>query len=543
MGHVWLARDERNGLDVALKMVVREGKVAERAEREARAAASLRHPRCQRIYALARDPSHIYIAYEYVPGRTMRQALAAGELGDGEAVEAAAQLLDALAHAHAKGIVHRDVKPSNVLLGESDEIDVRLLDFGLAQMDEFDTLTAVGDIPGTLTYVSPERLQGEIATAAADIWAVGVMLWEALAGRHPFRSSTAAGTSKRIKAGAPPLETIRPDLPEQLRETIARALSPDPAQRPTAARLAAELREEPKKRRRLPVELAARERRLAPGRELLESAWERLLPGAAAALWTGWVTTALPFYPAGWPLGLTIAAATAGIAFPRAALALAFVATFFPLANISLGLALLFAALAAAWTAFSWRDPRGNAVLLAGPVLCLVSGLALIPLVAQLARGGIRRGVQAGAAVLLAVVFAGLRGAQLPFDGSAPPLGLGITGSKRPAAVAFALWRALAAHPVVIGETAALAAVAVALPYLRGRGPWVAAIAGAGLLAAGAIGAPAAAFFPLAGAAWLTALVLAAATPSTSALSGPTRKRYSRFLRRETVPTLAPEGL
>ena len=82
MGHVWLARDERNGLDVALKMVVREGRVAERAEREARAAAALRHPRCQRIYALARDSSHVYIAYEYVPGRTLRQALAAGELDD-----------------------------------------------------------------------------------------------------------------------------------------------------------------------------------------------------------------------------------------------------------------------------------------------------------------------------------------------------------------------------------------------------------------------------------------------------------------------------
>ena len=86
MGHVWLARDEQSGLDVALKMIAREGKVAQRAEREARAAAALRHPRCQRIYALARDPSHIYIAYEYVPGRTMRQALAAGELGDREAV-------------------------------------------------------------------------------------------------------------------------------------------------------------------------------------------------------------------------------------------------------------------------------------------------------------------------------------------------------------------------------------------------------------------------------------------------------------------------
>src|SRR4051794_30368919 len=95
MGHVWLARDERNGLDVALKMVPREGKAAVRAEREAKAASALRHPRCQRIYTLAKDGGHVYIAYEYVPGRTFREALNTGEIGDAEAVECAAQLLDA----------------------------------------------------------------------------------------------------------------------------------------------------------------------------------------------------------------------------------------------------------------------------------------------------------------------------------------------------------------------------------------------------------------------------------------------------------------
>src|SRR5439155_5477288 len=208
MGHVWLARDERSGLDVALKIVAREGKSGHRAEREARAAASLRHDRCQRIIALARDPSHVYIAYEYIPGRTLREALRSGELDDRRALEVGAQIAEALAHAHGRGIVHRDVKPSNVLLAEAGDVDVRLLDFGLAQMAEFDTLTGLGDIPGTLAYISPERLQGQAATAAADVWAVGVLLWEALAGEHTFWGGDLADTSSRIQHGAPPLETL-----------------------------------------------------------------------------------------------------------------------------------------------------------------------------------------------------------------------------------------------------------------------------------------------------------------------------------------------
>ena len=166
-GSVWLARDERNGLDVALKIVPREGKAAHRAEREAEAAARLRHERCLRAYGFGSDSGHVYIAYEYVGGRTLREAMRSGDLRDGQAIEAAAQILDGLAHAHSRGIVHRDVKPSNVLLAEDDGISVRLLDFGLAQFDEAETLTAVGDVPGTLAYISPERLRGEEACSAS----------------------------------------------------------------------------------------------------------------------------------------------------------------------------------------------------------------------------------------------------------------------------------------------------------------------------------------------------------------------------------------
>src|SRR2546421_8416595 len=129
-GSVWLSRDEHTGLDVALKIVPREGKAGARAEREAEAASRLRHPSCQRAYGFGRDSQHIYIAYEYTPGQTFREALRAGDLDDNAAIEAAAQMLDGLAHAHARGIVHRDVKPSNVLLA-ADDGSVRLLDFGL----------------------------------------------------------------------------------------------------------------------------------------------------------------------------------------------------------------------------------------------------------------------------------------------------------------------------------------------------------------------------------------------------------------------------
>src|SRR5438105_14336145 len=124
-GSVWLARDEHNGLDVALKIVPREGKAASRAEREAEAAARLRHPACQRAYGFGRDSRHVYIAYEYVPGRTFREALRSGELDDAAAIEASAQVLEALAHAHSRRIVHRDVKPSNILLAEGPQVSVR----------------------------------------------------------------------------------------------------------------------------------------------------------------------------------------------------------------------------------------------------------------------------------------------------------------------------------------------------------------------------------------------------------------------------------
>src|SRR5882724_4702076 len=302
-GSVWLARDEQTGLDIALKIVAREGKAAARAEREASAAARLRHPSCLRAYAFARDPRHVYIAYEFVPGRTFREVLRAGELPDAAAIEACAQICEGLAHAHAAGILHRDVKPSNVLLADGDRVSVRLLDFGLARMAEAETLTAQGDVPGTLAYISPERLAGDEASEASDVWAVGVMLWEALSGQHPFWQASMLDTARAIEHGAPSLAHLRPDLPKALIAVVDRALSLSPARRPSAHDLAAALRGAVRPGRRL--KKPSRRGSIAVPTEA-----PRIGAAVLAGAFAAWTAVELPFYPHGSAVVLALGAAT-----------------------------------------------------------------------------------------------------------------------------------------------------------------------------------------------------------------------------------------
>jgi hypothetical protein len=499
-GSVWLARDERTGLDVALKIVPREGKAATRAEREALAAARLRHERCLRAYGLDRDSRNVYIAYEYVPGQTMRQALRAGELDDADAVETAAQVLEGLAHAHAHGIVHRDVKPSNVLLAEGEVLSARLLDFGLAQLAEEESLTATGDVPGTLAYVPPERLvHGESGGPPADIWAVGAMLWESLAGWHPFWNGSLLETAKRIETGAAPLAQARPDLPKPLCALVDRMLALDPSARPPAAHLAHELRDAFAERLR-----RRKTRTNVPALRVPV----RLLAPAAAALFAGWVAAALPFYPVPVVPLLALLAGALTLVRPRLGLAFALAVPVLPLGNVSSGLAVLYGAVACCWLVASWRAPREGLFLALGPLFAPVLALGLLPLASQGIRSTGRRVLQVVAAVLLAGLVAGLRHASLPFTGAAPPKGLGIAGSEDPFAVAVALLRALESHPTLLLEAVVLAAAAVAIPYVRERSLWWIAGLGAALIACTLLPAPAVGAAPLVLAAWLTCGVL-----------------------------------
>ena len=483
-----------------VSLIAREGKAADRAEREAEAASRLRHERCLRAYGFGSDSGHVYIAYEYVGGRTLREAMRAGELRDGQAIEAAAQILDGLAHAHSRGIVHRDVKPSNVLLAGDEgipesEISVRLLDFGLAQFDEAETLTAVGDVPGTLAYISPERLRGEEACSASDVWAVGVLLWEALAGKHPFWGVPLPQMAGTIESGCPPLQPERPDLPKRLLSAISHALAHDPARRPPAAALAKELRAAlAGGRRSTTVE------KVVPTRALVDRAFPAALAGTVALVGG----SALPFFPTGWAPALAAVAACAAYRAPRAGLALALAAPVFPLGNHALGLALLYGVAALAWLALSWGDARRGLAFLAGPALAAVGLLALVPLAFAGIGSPVRRAAQALAAVAVAGIVAGLRGVELPFgQGDAPSLDLAGTES-----IATAVRTVAGSAPSELAlAAAALAAASAALPLART--PWRIAGVGAALLAALLLLVPAAPALPIVVAVWVTVAVRA----------------------------------
>jgi hypothetical protein len=544
-GSVWLARHEPTGREVALKIVAREGKAGERAEREARAASQLRHPHVIRAYALGRDTGHVYIAYEYVPGRTLRDVIRSGQLRDGEAIEAAAQILDALAHAHSRGIVHRDVKPSNILMAESQGVNAKLLDFGLALVAEEETLTAQGDVPGTLAYISPERLRGAKGGPPADVWAVGVLLWEALAGQHPFWNGSLLDTARGIRIGAEPLAGQRPDLPKQLLGLIDRALSVDPAARPSAEALAAALRDAPRRRaadrsRRSerPRERVARtggtdrpdrERRRrkpargpggggptqgAASRLRLPAAdrsgtADRLLPAGLAAGLAAWAAATIPFFPTGGVPLLALVAGLLGLFAPTGALAFALAVPILPLGNISLAAGLLWAAVAAVWLVVFRRRPTEGLLLALAPALGALSLLGLVPLAVAHVKSLSRRALLGGGIVLLGVLAAGLESRALPF-GASTPGALGIAGSQHPSAVLRALLQVLQHRPELAVEAVALAAAAALLPLVRGRSLlWIAGF-GALLVTLTVVPVPGLAAVPLVVSAWLTCAVIAA---------------------------------
>jgi tRNA A-37 threonylcarbamoyl transferase component Bud32 len=244
MATVWRAHDELLARTVAVKILhdhlAADEAFRERFRREAIAAAKLSHPAVVSVFDTGSDGDRVYLVMEYIDGPTLREVV--NDLGVLEAGQAAAigeQLARALAAAHERGLVHRDVKPANILL--CPDGSPKIADFGIAKADEgTDDLTKPGMVLGTAAYVAPEQVRGGAIDGQADQYALGCVLYEALTGRQPFRADSPVATAAlRLDHDPLPMRSLRAGIPRGLDEVVLRAMAREPAGRyPSAGHLA-----------------------------------------------------------------------------------------------------------------------------------------------------------------------------------------------------------------------------------------------------------------------------------------------------------------
>jgi serine/threonine-protein kinase len=249
MGVVYLAEDEALARTVAIKMIALTGSDDERNthearfRQEARAAGGLSHPSIITIYDVGREGDTAFIAMELVQGRELRDLIRDGSLSASQAVEVAALVAEALGFAHEHGIVHRDIKPGNIMV--LDDGRIKIMDFGIARLKEPTVKTQTGVLLGSPQYMSPEQISGQSLDGRADIFSLGVVLYEMLTGLKPFDAPDLTQVLFWVvNMPAKPPSERRPGLPTVLDYIVARALRKRPEERyATGVEFAAELRQ------------------------------------------------------------------------------------------------------------------------------------------------------------------------------------------------------------------------------------------------------------------------------------------------------------
>lgn len=449
------ARELSTGEDVAVKCVPAELGLGDRVRVEARAASRLDHPSIARLLDVGEDHECLYLVWELVEGPSLARVLAAAARPpDRMLVRLMGEVLSALAHAHDRGVVHRDVKPGNILIDERGY--ARLTDFGVARLVDEAGPTLTGSIVGTMSYMAPEQALGHPVGPEADVYSACLVLLEALTGTNPIAAPSPAETARRAAAAAvPPLGQMRPDLPEALCRLVDAGLRRDPRVRPTAADLADELGV------------------VRGGVVSARRRWGRLLPtvaagAAGAGLAAVAVTTSMPADRGG--PAVTVAAMAVGAAVaawrPRLAAALAVVVGAVLLGLDAPGLAVLLGA--AALVLLAVGVPAGRAVLLpvAAPALFAIGLGPLYAVVAGLVPRWRERlwAICAGTVTALAwQLSAGAEGL-LSAGGYVSPASADLEGEMSPVVAARRLWEPLAADPGALVQVPVFIVAAMCVP-------------------------------------------------------------------------------
>ena len=241
MANVYKAADLKNNSTVAVKILreefAQDAELVRRFKNESKAICILDHPAIVKVYDVSVTDKLQYIVMEYIDGITLKEYMTqrGGPLTWKEVVHFAQQILDALDHAHQKGVVHRDIKPQNIMLVADGR--VKIMDFGIARFSRAESQAASEKAIGSVHYISPEQAKGDVTDAKADIYSTGIMLYEMLSGKLPFESDTAVSVAiKQISDKAVPLGEVAPEVPKALQDITARAMAKDPAARYPSAR-------------------------------------------------------------------------------------------------------------------------------------------------------------------------------------------------------------------------------------------------------------------------------------------------------------------